>query len=160
MGNSVRAVIDRKQWFVTALFVFMELLDFLSRSGLGGTSMAEKYITEEQRAGCQKVADAFAELYELTDVVVADAGRFGFVRLQWFSEGEGFDSAMAFSDSGELFEELWRIWYEHEVLTPVLGTPLAELDYDEIFQTLSKDRQEEITEKKKYFLARCKDAFS
>lgn len=78
--------------------------------------MAEKYITEEQRAGCQKVADAFAELYELTDVVVADAGRFGFVRLQWFSEGEGFDSAMAFSDSGELFEELWRIWYEHEVL--------------------------------------------
>jgi hypothetical protein len=92
-------------------------------------------------------------------VVVADAGRFGFVRLQWFSEGEGFDSAMAFSDSMELFEELWRIWYEHEVLTPVLGTPLAELDYDEIFQTLSKDRQEEILEKKKYFISRCEDAF-
>ena len=73
--------------------------------------------------------------------------------------GEGFDSAMVFSDGGELFEELWRIWYEHEVLTPVLGTPLAELDYDEIFQTLSKDRQEEISEKKKYFLDQCKDAF-
>ena len=75
-----------------------------------------------------------------------------------FSEGEGFDSAMAFSDCLELFEELWRIWYEHEVLTPVLGTPLAELDYDEIFQTLSKDRQEEILEKKKYFISRCEDA--
>ena len=47
--------------------------------------MAEKYITEEQRARCRKIADAFAELYDLTDVVVADAGRFGFVRLQWFS---------------------------------------------------------------------------
>ena len=121
--------------------------------------MAEKYITEEQRARCRTVADAFAELYDLTDVVVADAGRFGFVRLQWFSEGEGFDSAMVFSYGGELFEELWLIWYEHEVLTPVLGTPLAELDYDEIFQTLSKDRQEEISEKKKYFLDQCKDAF-
>ena len=121
--------------------------------------MAEKYITEEQRARCRTVADAFAELYDLTDVVVADAGRVGVVRLQWFSEGEGFDSAMVFSDGGELFEELWRIWYEHEVLTPVLGTPLAELDYDEIFQTLSKDRQEEISEKKKYFLDQCKDAF-
>ena len=117
--------------------------------------MAEKYITEEQRAKCRKVADAFVELYELTDVMVADAGRFGFVRLQWFSEGEGFDSAMAFSDSMELFEELWRIWYEHEVLTPVLGTPLAELDYDEIFQTLSKDRQEDILKKKAYFAALC-----
>ena len=121
--------------------------------------MAEKFITEKQRAKCRKVVDAFTELYELTDVMVADAGRFGFVRLQWFSEGEGFDSAMVFSDSEELFEELWRIWYEHEVLTPVLGTPLAELDYDEIFQTLSKDRQEEILEKKRYFIALCKDAF-
>ena len=121
--------------------------------------MAEIFITEEQQAKCRKVADAFAELYEMTDVMVADAGRFGFVRLQWFSEGDGFDSAMACSDSKELFEELWRIWYEHEVLTPVLGTPLAELDYDEIFQTLSKDRQEEILEKKKYFVALCKDAF-
>lgn len=122
--------------------------------------MAEKFITEKQRAKCRKVADAFTELYELTDVMVADAGRFGFVRLQWFSEGEGFDSAMAFTDSEELFEELWRIWYEHEVLTPVLGTPLAELDYDEIFRSLSKDRQEEILEKKKYFISRCEDAFA
>lgn len=90
--------------------------------------MAEKYITQKQREKCRKVADAFAELYELADVMVADAGRFGFVRLQWFSEGEGFDSAAVYSDSAELFEELWRIWYEHEVLTPVLGTPLSELD--------------------------------
>jgi hypothetical protein len=117
--------------------------------------MAEIYITEEQGVKCWKVADAFAELYELADVMVVDAGRFGFARLQWFHEGEGFDSAVVFSDSVELFEELWRIWYEHEVLTPVLGTPLAELDYDEIFQKFSKDRQEEISKKKEYFLALC-----
>ncbi len=120
--------------------------------------MAEKYITQKQREKCRKVADAFAELYELADVMVADAGRFGFVRLQWFSEGEGFDSAAVYSDSAELFEELWRIWYEHEVLTPVLGTPLAELDYDEIFKALPKERQEEIQGKKDYFLALCGDS--
>ena len=122
--------------------------------------MAEKYITQEQREKCQKVADAFAELYELADVMVADAGRFGFVRLQWFSEGEGFDSAAVYSDSAELFEELWRIWYEHEVLTPVLGTPLSELDYDEIFKALPKDRQEEIQGKKDYFLALCRESIT
>lgn len=122
--------------------------------------MAETYITEEQRERCRKVADAFAELYELADVMVTDAGRFGFVRLQWFSEGEGFDSATVYSDSAELFEELWRIWYEHEVLTPVLGTPLSELDYDEIFKALPKDRQEEIQRKKDYFLALCEENFN
>ncbi len=122
--------------------------------------MAEKYITQKQREKCRKVADAFAELYELADVMVADAGRFGFVRLQWFSEGEGFDSAAVYSDSAELFEELWRIWYEHEVLTPVLGTPLSELDYDEIFKALPKDRQEEIQGKKDYFLALCRESIT
>ena len=29
--------------------------------------MAEIFITEEQRAKCRKVADAFAELYEMTE---------------------------------------------------------------------------------------------
>ena len=33
MADSVRAVIDRKQRFVAALFAFIKLLDFLSRSG-------------------------------------------------------------------------------------------------------------------------------
>lgn len=32
MADSVRAVIDRKQRFVAALFAFIKLLDFLSRS--------------------------------------------------------------------------------------------------------------------------------
>lgn len=122
--------------------------------------MTESYITEEQREKCRKVADAFAELYEMADVMVADAGRFGFVRLQWFKEGEGFDSSVVFSDSKELFEELWQIWYEHEVLTPVLGTLLAELDYDDIFKMLSKDRQEEILKKKDYFLALCMESIT
>lgn len=113
--------------------------------------MAETYITEEQRERCRKVADAFTELYELADVMVADAGRFGFVRLQWFNEGEGFDSAVAYSDSSELFEELWRIWYEYQVLKPVLGTEIAELDYDDIFKCLPKEKQEEIMGKQNYF---------
>ena len=81
-----------------------------------------------------------------------DAGRFGFVRLQWFDEGEGFDSAEVFSDSAELFEELWRIWYEYEILTPVLGTPLAELDYDEIFERLPEEKKKELMEKRDYFV--------
>lgn len=119
--------------------------------------MGETYITEEQREKCWKVAKAFAELYDLTDVMVADAGRFGFVRLQWFSEGEGFDSAEIYSDSSELFEELWRIWFEHQVLTPVLKTSLAELDYEEIFETFPEEKKREIMGKREQFLSLCKE---
>lgn len=109
------------------------------------------YITDEEREKCRRVADAYSELYDLTDVMVADAGRFGFVRLQWFNEDDEFDSAVVYTESSELFNELWRIWYEYQVLTPVLGTPLAELDYEEIFKCLPKDKQEEIMEKQDYF---------
>lgn len=39
------------------------------------------YLTEEERAKCQKVADAFAELYEMENIVVLDVGRYGFIEL-------------------------------------------------------------------------------
>ena len=40
------------------------------------------YVTDEERAKCQKVADAFAELYEMADIAVVDAGRYGLVMLK------------------------------------------------------------------------------
>ena len=33
------------------------------------------YITEEERVKCQKVVEAFSELYEMESIVVLDAGR-------------------------------------------------------------------------------------
>lgn len=36
--------------------------------------MKEVYITAEERKKCQKVADAFAELYEIENILVMDAG--------------------------------------------------------------------------------------
>lgn len=117
--------------------------------------MRKRYITEEQREKCRKVADAFKELYELTDVAVADAGRFGFVRLQWYSKGGSFDSADVYTDGDELFEELWRIWFEYHILNRVLGTPLEEMDYEEIFQTFPKEEQENLLKKRDYFITLC-----
>lgn len=43
------------------------------------------YITEEERAKCQKVVDAFAELYDMFDIIVVDTGRYGFVMLKYYA---------------------------------------------------------------------------
>ncbi len=51
------------------------------------------YITEEERTKCQKVADAFAELYEMADIVVVDVGRYGFVMLKYYTPPHGFEEA-------------------------------------------------------------------
>lgn len=108
----------------------------------------ERYITEEESVRCKRVADAFAELYEESDIVVLDAGRYGFVELQYFRAGTGFNSVMVFDD-------LWESWMDVQLLKIVSGTPMEEKDYEDIFKWLPKDKQEEIMAKQKVFASRA-----
>ncbi len=117
--------------------------------------MKKIYITEEERVKCRKVMEAFSEMYEEQDVLVVDAGNYGFIKLQWFDERRGFEAAIPYSDSKKLFDSLWETWFDYHVFVPVLGTPIAELDYEDIFQTFPKEKQEELMKKKDYFLALC-----
>ena len=83
----------------------------------------EIYITETEHAKCKSVADAFAELYEESDIVVLDAGRYGFVELQYFRAKSGFNSNTVFDNSMELFEELWENWMDVQLMKIAEGTP-------------------------------------
>ncbi|MCM1126437.1 MAG: hypothetical protein NC429_08180 [Lachnospiraceae bacterium] len=111
----------------------------------------ERYITDEEREKCRKVANAFEELYELTDIIVVDAGRYGFVKLQYYNPNAGFDDVITYTDSKTMFEDLWQDYFYDRLLTPVLGTPIAELEYDDIYKCLSKETQDEIMAKRAYF---------
>ena len=74
------------------------------------------YITEEECAKCQKVVDAFAELYELENIVVLDVGRYGFVELKYYKPPHGFEDAITFTDSVALFEDLWGGMVEYKAV--------------------------------------------
>ncbi len=65
------------------------------------------YITEEEQKKCRKVVDAFAELEDV-DIVVVDVGRYGFVKLQYYTPPTGFENDFTFTDSREMFEDLWE----------------------------------------------------
>ena len=56
--------------------------------------MKEKYITDDEMEKCRKVVDAFAELYEIENILVVDAGRYGFVKLQYYRPPQGFEDAI------------------------------------------------------------------
>ena len=98
------------------------------------------YITEEEREKCQKVADAFAELYEMENIVVLDVGRYGFVKLQYYKPPQGFEDAITFTDSVALFEDLWEEWLNTELYLMAKGTPLLEKGYKGVFESLSKEK--------------------
>ena len=111
----------------------------------------QTYITDIERERCQKVADAYSELYESDNLVVLDAGRYGFVMLQYYTKDRGFDDMYTYTDSRVLFESLWEEWIDTQLLTIARGTPMAEMDYDDIFKCLPKEKQKELMDRRMYF---------
>lgn len=111
----------------------------------------DTFITETESAKCRRVADAFSELYEkVGDMAVADGGHVGYILLKYYN-GYTFESNEIFTDSKELFEVLWTDWLEHHLLTPVLGTPVAELDYDMLYEILPPEKKEAFAVEKQNF---------
>ena len=74
--------------------------------------MKDSYISAEESVKCQKVADAFSELYEIENILVMDAGRYGFVKLQYYSAQRGFENVFTFIDSKSMFDDLWQEWLD------------------------------------------------
>ena len=109
------------------------------------------YITEEERAKCQKVADAFAELYEMENIMVLDAGRYGFVELKYYKPPHGFEDAMTYTDNVALFEGLWEEWLNTKLYLMAKGTPLLEKGYKGVFESLSEEKQSELIMRKADF---------
>lgn len=113
--------------------------------------MEEIYITEEEREKCRKVADAFAELYEIEKIAVVDVEKYGYVKLQYYRHPYGFDDAISFTDSKSMFEDLWEEWLNTKLVLLAKGTPMAEMGYEEIFKCLPKEKQKELTDRKADF---------
>lgn len=111
----------------------------------------EKYITDEESASCQKVVDAFKELYENEDIVVLNAGKYGFVELQYYEYPMGFSEVVTYTDSRRLFDDLWEEWLVTQLLDWAAGTPIADMDNEDIFQCLPKEKQSEFMEKRLSF---------
>ncbi|MCD7955281.1 MAG: hypothetical protein LUG99_19220 [Lachnospiraceae bacterium] len=110
------------------------------------------YITEEERAKCQKVVDAFAELYEMADDIVVDAGKYGFVMLKDYIPSMGFAEEETFTDSKSLFEELWVEWFDTKLYLMAKGTPLLEKEgFKGVYESLPEEKQSELTGRKADF---------
>ena len=106
------------------------------------------YITEEEREKCQKVADAFAELYEMADIVVVDVDRYGFVMLIYYTPPHGFEEDATFTDSRALFDALWQEWFNTTLYLTAKKMQLDNIIYEKVCNCLSKEKQSAIIGRK------------
>lgn len=114
--------------------------------------MQESFISDEEREKCRKVVEAFQEALEGEDLVVLDAGRFGFVKLQYYKPPWGFEHVSTFLDAGTLFDDLWEEWMDSQLLDYAKGTPMVEMEYDQIFRCMPKAMQDSYVLKKQEFM--------
>ncbi len=97
------------------------------------------------------MVDAFAELYEIENIVVLDAGRYGFIELKYYKPPHGFEDAITFTDSVALFEELWEEWLNTKLYLIAKGTSLLEKGYKGVFESLPEEKQSELIVRKAVF---------
>ncbi len=97
--------------------------------------------------------DAFAELYEMEDedILLVDAGRYGFVKLQCYTPSYGFEELDTYIDSKNLFEGLWAEWFNLNVFLLAREMQLDDVFYDDIFNNLTKEKQSELIGRKDDF---------
>lgn len=110
----------------------------------------QTYITDDEHRKCQKVADAYAEL-EQDGILVMDAGKYGFVKLQYYTYPKGFDDVVTFTDSRAMFEDLWEEWFHSQLIAWAKSNRIGDVDYDDVFSRLSDREKEELMAKKDYF---------
>ena len=102
---------------------------------------------------CRKVIDAFAELYEIEDedILLVDAGGYGFVKLQCYTPSYGFEELDTYTDSNSLFEGLWDEWLNLNVFLLAREMWLDDVLYEEIFDNMPKEKQSELIGRKSVF---------
>lgn len=58
------------------------------------------------------------------------------MKLQYFYPPFGYDEAGIFTTGKDLFDDLWNEWISLRLLALTKGTPIAGLDYQDMFQCL------------------------
>ncbi len=127
-----------------------KMYDIAMAQGTEERMEKKTYITEEERKKCRKVADAFAEL-EDADIVVVDVGRYGFVKLQYYTPPTGFENDFTFTRSRELFEDLWEEWLHTQLIMLAKEMNINDIAYDDVFKHLPEEKKNELMDRKQHF---------
>lgn len=57
-------------------------------------------------------------------------GRYGFVKLQYYSKERGFENDFTFTNSRDLFDALWQEWRDTKLIQRAMETSMQGMDYN------------------------------
>lgn len=81
-------------------------------------------------------------------MLVVDAGRYGFVKLQCYTPSYGFEELDTYTDSHSLFEGLWDEWFNLNLFLIAIEMQLDDIVGEEVFNILPKENNRNLSGKK------------
>ncbi len=115
--------------------------------------MKKIFISDREHKKCKQVANAFTELYKKENTIALDAGKYGFVKLQYYHTKSGFDCVTTYTESKKLFNSLWDDWlFTHIFQLAESGAFEDTKSIDDIIKDMPHKKQKELANKKRYFL--------
>lgn len=111
----------------------------------------ESFITNEEREKCAKVAEAFQQIYTEGDVLLFDAGNYGFVKIHDYIPCSGFEGITTFTNSSDMVNNLWNEWLLQKVFNHIQGSALENTCYEDALKKLPENIKSDVLSTKELF---------
>lgn len=145
-----KKILDKKDYFRLKLQQVNIYEDFVT------VNNSYDYITLEEKERCKIVADIFYESLAKDDLIICDAGKYGYAMLTYYKPPIGFDGIMMFTDSQKMYNTLLQEWYTSRIEELAKVMNMSNLDVDVFYERLSDKQKAPLIQQRQQFIAKAK----
>ena len=114
------------------------------------------YITLEEKERCKIIADIFYESLAKDDLIICDAGKYGYAMLTYYKPPIGFDGIIMFTDSQKMYNTLLQEWYTSRIEDLAKTMNMSNLDVDVFYEQLLDEQKSSLIQQRQQFIAKAK----
>lgn len=145
-----KKILDKKDYFRLKLQQVNIYEDFIM------VDNSHDYITLEEKERCKIVADIFYESLAKDDLIICDAGKYGYAMLTYYKPPIGFDGIVMFTDSQKMYNTLLREWYTLRIEELAKTMNMSNFDVDVFYEQLSDEQKVPLIQQRQEFIEMSK----
>lgn len=109
-------------------------------------------VSDPEKSRCETVANLFRKDLEKNDIILKEAGKYGFIMLEYFKPKSSFDCAYIFTDCQTMFHALLNEWYDCLITDLMLEKQVTNIDMDDFYDALPEEGKIQLQNRKQQFV--------
>lgn len=91
------------------------------------------------------------------DIIICDAGKYGYAMLTYYKPPIGFDGIIVFADSRKMYDTLLQEWFISLVEKQAKTMDMSELDTVNFYEKLSDEQKASLIQQRQQFIEETKN---